>query len=116
MSYKLAGHATVAGQRWEERKEENIRHDIAVEVPLSLVYNGIAYAVMMVTPLDLEEFGLGFSISEGIIQAPEELSVLGACSRRQVGVLIRVEDVAAMPGDKAGDRRDDASAIRAGDQ
>src|SRR5690554_4192949 len=46
---------------------------IAEEVPVALVYNGIPHVVMMTTPADVEDFALGFSLSEGLLATPEEL-------------------------------------------
>ena len=46
---------------------------VAQEVPVALVFNGISHAVMMATPADLEDFALGFSLTEGLIDSPQEL-------------------------------------------
>ncbi|MGO4526117.1 formate dehydrogenase accessory sulfurtransferase FdhD [Microvirga sp. 2MCAF35] len=46
---------------------------IPSEVPVNLVYGGIPFAVMMTTPSDLEDFALGFSLTEGIITHPQDI-------------------------------------------
>ncbi|MDA9557161.1 formate dehydrogenase accessory sulfurtransferase FdhD [Vibrio sp.] len=46
---------------------------LAEEVPLSLSFNGISHAVMMVTPHDLTAFIHGFSYSEGITSSKGEI-------------------------------------------
>ena len=59
--------------RWRGEQHERKQDYIAEEVPISLVYNGVPHVVMLATPADLEEFALGFSITEGIIKNPQEL-------------------------------------------
>lgn len=52
-----------------EEREDNL----AVETPVALVYNGISHTVMMCSPKDLEDFALGFSLTEGIIEKPADI-------------------------------------------
>jgi FdhD protein len=49
---------------------------IASEVPVALTYNRVSHVVMMATPEDLEDFGLGFSLTEGLIGSMADLQGL----------------------------------------
>ena len=46
---------------------------VAVEMPVALTVNGVSQAVMLATPVDLEDFALGFALAEGWITARQEL-------------------------------------------
>ncbi|OWV30395.1 formate dehydrogenase accessory sulfurtransferase FdhD, partial [Halomonas campaniensis] len=54
---------------WYNDTQEDL---LALERPVALVYNGISHAVMMASPADLEDFALGFSLSEGILASTDE--------------------------------------------
>src|SRR5438128_997494 len=46
---------------------------VAVETAVNIVYGTVPYAVMMMTPADLEDFGVGFSLTEGVIAARSDV-------------------------------------------
>ena len=62
---------------------------IAEEMPVALVYNNISHAVMMATPADLADFGVGFSLSEGILAGKDELMDIGV-AESEAGIEVQM--------------------------
>ncbi len=67
---------TVSRRAWRDSRLSEGTRAIPEETALALTYNGGTYAVMMGTPRDLEDFAVGFTLSEGIVQSREEISSL----------------------------------------
>jgi FdhD protein len=63
-------------QSWREGNSSAGSRSIPEETAVALTYNGGTYAVMMTTPQDLEDFALGFSLSEGVINSPDDVDSL----------------------------------------
>ncbi len=59
--------------RWRNGVLSQATDKVAEEVPIALIYNGVSHVVMLATPQDLEDFALGFSLSEGILHSKSEL-------------------------------------------
>jgi FdhD protein len=74
---------------------ESAAHDaVAEEVPVALSYNGVPFAVMMATPADLEDFALGFSVSEGIVEHMGECAIDAIETWVEgVSIALRIPDV-----------------------
>lgn len=49
---------------------------IAVEMPIAIEVNGLGYAVLMATPVDLEDLAYGFLRSERLIDAPGDVTAV----------------------------------------
>ena len=66
----------VHGQIWRENGLSLGSRSIPEETAVALTYNGGTYAVMMTTPQDLEDFAVGFSLSEGVISSSADIDSL----------------------------------------
>lgn len=66
-------------------------HDWVIdEAPVALVYNGVSHVVMMATPTALEDFAVGFSLSEGLLHGVDELRDLRV-AHAEAGVSVHIE-------------------------
>jgi FdhD protein len=63
-------------QIWRHAGLSSGARSIPEETAVALTYNGGTYAVMMTTPQDLEDFAIGFSLSEGVISSPADIDSL----------------------------------------
>ena len=64
---------------------------VADEAPVALVYNGITHAVMLASPLDLEDFALGFTLGERIVrQARDVYDIEVGHTPRGIAIDIRI--------------------------
>jgi FdhD protein len=67
--------------------------NLADEVPVALVFNGISHAVMMATPFHLEDFALGFALTEGLVDQASQIYGVEVIEQPQ-GIELQI-DIAA---------------------
>jgi FdhD protein len=54
-------------RRWRSGEWQDAMDSVAAEVPVALSYNSIPHVVMLSTPRDLEDLGVGFTVSEALV-------------------------------------------------
>lgn len=63
----------VAVERWQSGRSERLTDRVAEETPVALVYHGVPHVVMLATPADLEDYAVGFTVSEGLVANAGEI-------------------------------------------
>jgi FdhD protein len=66
----------LAMTRFAREEIAGARRTVAEEAPVAIVHDASTYAVMMATPADLEDFAIGFSLTEGVIASPDEVQAI----------------------------------------
>ena len=65
--------AEVDIERWTRGSVTRTTDQVAEEVPVALVYHDVPHVVMLATPADLEDYGVGFTLSEGLVARADEI-------------------------------------------
>jgi FdhD protein len=92
----------VARLRASAAGREQVADQVAEEVPVALHCNGRPFAVMMATPCDLEDFALGFALTEGLVDAAAQLTGI-ALQPRLEGIELALTVSADAPAARLGD-------------
>src|SRR5438477_1254245 len=56
--------------------DRDLQRSVPTEAPVSIEICGIGYAVMMATPSDLDDYAVGFALTEGLVGHAGEIEAI----------------------------------------
>ena len=65
--------AELAVERWQRGAVTRTSDFVAEEVPVALVYHDVPHVVMLATPANLEDYAVGFTLSEALVAGTDEI-------------------------------------------
>ena len=68
-----AGIGSLPARSWRDGKSSVAERSLAEETAIAMTYNDLPYAVLMASPLDLEDFAVGFTLTEGLAAEPADI-------------------------------------------
>jgi FdhD protein len=87
------GYGRYPARRFENGRSGASDESLVEETPIALNYNDRPHAVMLATPTDLEDFAVGFSITEGIVERCDDISAVDVIpSRYGVAIMMRIPE------------------------
>jgi FdhD protein len=89
----------------------SLERDIAEECPVALEYDGVGYAVLMASPMDLVDLAFGFSLAERLIERADQITYVEPFAT-DAGFIVRIglsPDVRQRVGDRVRHRASDSS-------
>jgi len=89
----------IARTAWRDGAFASGTRVVPEETPVAITFNRVTHAVMMATPDDLQDFALGFALSEGIVPAAgaiEDFTVVEAEGGIELRMWIGAEHMSAL--------------------
>jgi FdhD protein len=87
------GFGRYAARRFEKGVSRASDERLLEETPVALSYNDQPHAVILATPTDLEDFAVGFSLTEGIVESGADITELDVIpSRHGVAIMMRIPE------------------------
>lgn len=85
-----AGCATRTMWRFENGRGEEAVDRLAEEVPVAIHLDGHPFAVMMASPMDVEDFARGFALTEGLVSSMDDIVAI-AVDELLEGIVVDID-------------------------